>query len=409
MFDLTTHPLITALPDPHRSDILTRSPAQSASPGDVLFYQGDAASAILILLAGEVSITPAGQPPRTLRPAEVIDPVAALGGLPHTGKAVILSPATLAHISLDALAIPEFAAAARLFLADLLHQREARLGDIDAPLDLYGPRAEAAPGPFRFDDVSLLIFFCEADRATAQASLPPGLAGLGLAGSGRTPVFFGLAHFPNAYPEADPNARFAYTETTLFLPVNGPAGPGVFIPYISPSAWQPILIGREVYGFAKRPGLSRLERDSASLQVDGIDQIAFGWDSTSPSDEGRLVGALMGWLGLQRHAAELAFRAGDALRAVAGLPPHRRVDVYNHKRIPAPESTLADPAYDVDSLTHAVFGVLGWHSVQHLKSPRLLPGGALAAEWKISVKEGFRTQLDMRLSIGETVIDYRQG
>ncbi len=59
MFDLTTHPLIAALPEDLRADALARSPAQAALPGDRLFYQGDPTRAVMIVLATLASLWPA--------------------------------------------------------------------------------------------------------------------------------------------------------------------------------------------------------------------------------------------------------------------------------------------------------------------------------------------------------------
>lgn len=393
----------------HLSDTCSHlATRQTINPGEVLFYEGDPPTALIQVLSGQIALTWAGQPRGLALPGSLLDPAAVLGGLPHTVKATVTQPGEVMRWPLaDLAAAPDFADRARRYLGEQLRDVQARLAEVTAPIHYTGAYgAEVIPGPFLFKDVELLIAFCEADLSAVESLLPPGLALLRLPGRTRAPLFIGLARFPDAHPEANPEARFAYTETTIFIPVWYDNTPGVFIPYIYPSTWEPILIGREVYGFPKRSGETRFDPGAVSLTVDGVPHLSLAWQAQEGSDETALVGALMAWLGIERHAAAAAFQMGEALRRlVVRGPAHRRVDVFLCKRIPAADSTPDSPRYAVDQLTHAVFGVLRWFQVSKLREPVLcVTGGPLAAA-DVTLREAYRTILDMRLSAGEVLRD----
>ena len=94
------------------------------------------------------------------------------------------------------------------------------------------------------------------------------------------------------------------------------------------------------------------------------------------------------------------------MRQAARLPAYRRIDVFNHKRVLSVDSSPDAPLYDVDQLTQAVFGVLRWFSVARLVDAELLTASGPLHEAKITLREAYRTRLDMRLSKGCVVRDY---
>jgi hypothetical protein len=84
------------------------------------------------------------------------------------------------------------------------------------------------------------------------------------------------------------------------------------------------------------------------------------------------------------------------------------VDVFCRKRIPAVNSSVSAPRYDVDQLTHAVFGVLRWHHIAKLTDPRLMAIGGPLVDAHLMLLEAYRTRLDMRLSTSRVEQDYLQ-
>ena len=402
-----TLPIFNALPADHCASLRARAQSQVLAAGDVLCYQGDTPRDLCLLTAGECALERHGNPGGTLAAPAWLDPVAVLGGLPHGHTIRATSDGECLCWPLDILwALDEFARAARRFLATTLQRTQDRLAALEAPIHYTAPGAQVQPGPFMFEHTTLLLAFCDADFDAVRAQLPAGLSLLRRPGRQRDSLILALADFPNAYPEHAPEARFSYTETTCFVPVRYGRRVGLFVPYIYPSAWEPILLGREIYGFPKRLGQTTISPRHAALAVDGQAHFSLGWKGMQAADEPRLVRALMDWLGLEGRSAALAFRAGEVLRQVMQLPPYRSIAVYNHKRIPAPASTHDTPTYAVDQLTHAIFGVLRWYQIAALETPRLRVAGGPLAEANLHLREAYRTQLDMRLSTGRVVEDY---
>ncbi|MCZ7543085.1 MAG: hypothetical protein M5R40_05880 [Anaerolineae bacterium] len=80
--------------------------------------------------------------------------------------------------------------------------------------------------------------------------------------------------------------------------------------------------------------------------------------------------------------------------------------MYNHKRIPAAGATHDAPAYAVDCLTRATFGVLRWYQIARMRAPMLEIAGGPFADAGLTLRAAYRTQLDLRLGVGHVVRDY---
>ncbi len=370
----------------------------AAAPGDVLFYPGDTPAMIYALVEGIVGAQSA---------PGLLDAVAVLGGLPQQIKAEVRAPSVLlAWPADDFWAVPGLQTAARAYLARALGASEMRRATLEAPLASYDVRAaQGLPGPFIFQQTTMIFAFCEAERAPVEALLPPDLALLQRPGKVTAPILIALADFPASYPEEAPDARFSYTETTVFVPVRYKTAFGLFVPLIFPSAYEPILLGREFYGFPKQLARTDIRRTGAELLSQG-GALRVGWSRSVARNEPDIVGGLVGWLGLSRGLGALAFGAGEILRGMARLPATRRVDVYNRKRIPAAESTRAAPRWAVDELTRATFGVLRWYHIEEATDPHLAADGPLFDDFALAVGRVYRAQLDMRLSTGRTLERY---
>jgi CRP-like cAMP-binding protein len=399
-------PFFASLPESLRQQLEAEAITKTYQAGETLFYEGDPPAVLALLLEGQVDLSWGGSPRGLCLPGSLLDPAAALGDLPHTVKAVASTACRLIEWQLDWLReLPDFQRFARRHLADFLRESQTRLSAAAAPIHYVG-RAEVRSGPYLFLDAGVTFVFCQADRGPIEETLPAGLSLLKLPGGNRVPVLLGVADFPNAHPEADPSARFSYTETTLFVPVRLGATPGIFTPYIYPSSWEPILVGREVYGFPKQLGNTVFGSNEVSLSVDEEPHFCLRWEEQRTCKETKLVGALMSWLGIERHAASAAFQVGDVMRQAVRLPGYRRIDVFNHKRVPAVDSSPDAPRYDVDQLTQAVFGVLRWFSIAHLSGAKLITSGGPLHDANLTLLEAYRTCLDMRLSAGRKIRDY---
>lgn len=406
--ELNAYPIFRDLSLTEQAGWLAQADTRYLAAGDVLCYEGDPAATLYALVNGTCQITRTGEAQREpdSRPI-LIDPLATLGGLPHSLKLEATTACELLSWPFESLwQSAEFATAARRYLAETARSAETRLNELEQPVHYAPDTAHLTPGPFMFEDVTLIFAFCDADLDPIRAQLPDGLSLFRRPGRKRDSLMIALAHFPTAYSEHDPAARFGYTETTIFVPVRYRHSIGLFVPYIYPSAYEPILLGREIYGFPKRLGRTTFGAQSVALAVDNTPQLDLRWNSSAGTDEPRLVRALIDWIGLEGRSLSLAFQAGDVLRKTMRLPPYRRVGVYNHKRIPAPETNHDAPVYTVDQLTFAIFGVLRWYQIAQLHDPALeITGGPLAAA-NVTLREAYRTRLDMRLSTGRVVRDY---
>jgi hypothetical protein len=388
--------------------------ARTLCAGEVLYYQGDPLQALYILEGGRYSVTQDGKTQAYTASADapsILDLAAALGGLVHSHKWQALEECCVWQLPSAALwEWPDAQSLARRYLAEGWSAAQARYAALSAPIT-YDSGAELPPGPFRFQNVTMIFAFCEGDSQRLKALLPPGLSLLQRPYKSSAPLLIALADFPHAQREDGRGAVFGYTETTFFIPVRQRSALGFYVPMIFPSAYEPILLGRELYGFPKRLGQTEFKPRQVELSIDSQTYLELTWQGGQATSESELVGALGAWLGLEAHLTSAAFQASEVLRKLARLPRHRRVDVYNHKKNPSAESSQAQPRYAVNQLTRATFGVLQWHQVTRLEG--------LALDWKgqtaltssigaVTLQRAYRTQLELRLGLGRVVKDYLQ-
>jgi hypothetical protein len=403
--DLSETLIFNELSSDVRVALLALAQQRQIAAGDQLFEEGEVPGKLWLLLSGRCMLSQDAEPRYEARRHEVLDVVAALGGIPHTIRAIATGDCEFLCWDVDDLwANPVFSVVARHYLASHLQRTQVRLDELEMPVH-YREVAQLTPGPFMFRDTTLLIAFCEADLDSWRELLPEGLTLFRRAGRKRDSLFLATAFFRHAYPADDPDGSFRYSETTCFVPVREGRNFGLFPAYIYPSTWEPILLGRDIYGFPKRLGNTVFGENCVSLSVDRIDHFELTYGEKEQTSESRLVRALSDWVGIEGRVAEAAFRAGDALRSVARLPSYRRVDVYNHKRIPAADSTHDVPTYAVDQLTQAIFGVLTWHEIAKLHDPALTVRDGPLASVNPTLREAYLTRLDMRLSAGRVVRD----
>lgn len=410
MPDLSTLPIFRDLSSAIQSELETQVEVHSLEAGNVLFYEGDRPTHLYILLDGQCAQTFGDESRGDVPINTPLDTIAALGGLSHTVKITVTRPSRLLCWPLEILwALPEFSMVARHYLATTLQATQSRLNEVTAPIHYTPQSANLLPGPFKFDNTTLVLAFCEADQDSVKAYLPDGLSLLKRPAKPRAPILLGLAKFPRAYYEHSPAKTFAYTETTYFIPVRRRTGWGLYIPYIYPSSWEPILLGREIYGLPKRLGKTIFDGAAVSLSVDENELLRLAWDGREEASESQLVGGVSNWLGFTGMLIGAAFQAGEVLRKITRLPRQRGINGYAHRRILAVDSTNEHPRYSVDELTRAIFGILKWKQIDRLNQPTLTVADGPFSNAELTLRESYHTRLDMRLSTGKVEIDYLQG
>jgi CRP-like cAMP-binding protein len=404
--------LLANCPLDMQTDLIGSAESCVFAAGETLFVEGDPSDTLILLEQGTCMLSQNAEPLGEAPPEALLDPVAALGGLPHTIRATAITNCKCLRWSvMELLQRPDFVATTRRYLAATLLQVQSRRQELTAPVHYRNEQAQLPAGPFVFKNMTMLIALCDANLDSVRERLPDGLSLFRPTWRKRDSLFIAMADFPLAYPDHTPSARFKYTETTIFAPVRYKGKLGLFVPYIYPSTYEPILLGREIYGFPKQLGMTTFDTSpastqTASLTVDGEPHLDFTYDQTEPASEPRLVRALSDWMGIQGRVTESAFRLGDALLGSIGIPLYRRVSVYNHKRVPAANTSQSAPVDAVNQLTRAVFSVTHWHDIRRITQATLTMRGGPLRTAGVTLKESYLTRLDMRLSTGQALRDY---
>lgn len=408
MHNLASLAFFSTLSESLREHLQSTAQARHFPAKTVLFYEGESIAELVLVREGTIELTYGRTALGQATAGQILDPIASLGSLPHRMKATALTELNVWAWPLNDLwQIPEFSQAARQYLAQNLLETSQRQQALAAPIQSYDKQAQLQSGPFRFEDVSLIFAFCDANRAELERLLPPPLHLLQRPGRQHGTVLIALADFPLAYAEARPHAPFAYTETTFFIPVRYKHAWGLYTPYIYPSTWEPILLGREFYGFPKQLGHTLFKGKKLSLAVNGEPYLDLTWESSQPSSESRLIQTLSDSLGITGQLTGLMFQAGEILRKGFRLPAHRRVDVYNQRRILALQADSSAPPDDIHQLTRATFGILGWQQILTLHNTHLSIGGEVLGALDLVLRQAYQTKLTMRLGLAQVIQDLR--
>jgi acetoacetate decarboxylase len=368
--------------------------------GTTLFQEGDTPQYAYVRVMGRCMLSRHAEPLGEAPDSDILDEWAVLGGLPHTQRAITITDCEFMRWNINDLWHDEvFSKIARQYLAHHLTQAQTKLAQLQAPVHYQPYSAQVQAGPFVFPQSTIVFAFCHAPKMKLTL-----LQGVSQVGSG---LLIGIANFQNAYYHHNPDARFSYTETTVFVPVRVGMSLGLYVPYIYPSTYEPIVIGREIYGFPKQLGDTQLSHSQSSLTVLGENYLSLQHGKHNTSNEPRIVGAFGQLFGVTGRITSAAFAIGDTLLSMMNVPFYRRVSVFNHKRIPSITTTHDKPAYDVDMLTQAIFSVEHWQKVSHLPDATLKVTGETFKTWDIKLRDAFYTELSMRLSTGRMVRDYR--
>ncbi|MDQ7028162.1 MAG: acetoacetate decarboxylase family protein [Anaerolineae bacterium] len=367
---------------------------------ETLFQEGDRAQYAYVRVIGRCMLSRHAEPLGEASATDILDELAVLGGLAHTQRAITLTDCEFLRWQIDDLwRDATFSKIARQYLVTHLQQSQSRLDQLQAPVHYRPDTAQVQAGPYVFPNSTIIFVFCTAPKM--DFPLPQGVSRIG------NRLLIGIADFQNAYYHHNPDARFSYTETTFFVPVRVGLSLGLYVPYIYPSAYEPIVLGREIYGFPKQLGETRLSDSQASLAISGEDTFRFTIGKHDKSSEPRIVGAFGQLFGVTGRITSAAFAIGDSLLSMMNVPFYRRVSVFNHKRIPSATTTRDKPTYDVDMLTQAIFSVEHWQKIDHLPNAKLQVTGGIFKQWDITLYDAFYTELSMRLSTGRITRDYR--
>jgi len=409
--DFDTIPFFAAFDENVKAFLRDKAETVQLDAGRTLFAEGDPATWLILPQSGQLMLSRDAIPIGLAKKHDLLDLIAVLGGLPHTQRAIAQTNCTVMRWNMAELTQNNaFSDVVRRYLAENLTRIGSRVDELEAPVHYVDESAQPHVGPFVFPNTTMVMALCDANLDFLRPLLPPDLTVFRAAWRKHDSIFIALAQFRDAHPASHPNATFSYTETTVFVPVRYKRQLGFYPAYIYPSAYEPILLGREIYGFPKRLGLTAFtEHDPNQVQftVDGSTQLALTYRQSESASEPRLIRAMGDWLGVEGRLTETAFRIGDTVLDTMQVGLKRRMGVFNHKRVLSAKAIESNRVYDINQLTQAVFTVEGWHSIEQLTDAqlRIADGPLLRAD--VQLREAYKTCLDMRLSTGRILKDYR--
>ena len=178
------------------------------------------------------------------------------------------------------------------------------------------------PGPYRFGPYQALSVLM---RGSTRHTLPPGLRPMpGLEGMSLL-VFSQVERCRALHPRSD-HREHGYREVAAFVPCLGPnLIPGFYLPEVYPDAYLPILLGREVYGFAKRMGRVLEHPDGYDLIAGGTHRLRVRTDGASPPPE-RLTPGVKAFSWVSRVARPRLYLRKRILDVKGGGRARNRID-----------------------------------------------------------------------------------
>lgn len=269
-------------------------------------------------------------------------------------------------------------------------------------------------GPYAADKADMYVAVARTPSGDTCRYLPEHLCPI----PGYEGVFLMVAaRFPQIRQPCEPQVRpFSYNETTIFVPalhrsLSPPfLRPVLYTPALYPDSVLATLLGREIYGFPKRPGRTDIDADegTARLTLDGEESMFMAFEDCALDD----LWDAAGWLGSAgRCGAEALLGGADGATLARWVTKMARflpyLPVAALKQIPATDQRRGEVAYDVNELALCPFRIRGVEELTGLRFKALrvgdaLPFGGSTLHWPV----GFRVRCDVDLMPGEQLRRY---
>src|SRR5689334_9232511 len=124
--EIDSVPLFAEMTPDQQSAIMALAQRREVAAGDVLFYEGDRADEIILLVSGRISTTQGRLAGIVVEPGQMLDIAASLGGLAHSATATVIQACELLIWNTsDLWPLPGFHEAARRALGESLKQTSA--------------------------------------------------------------------------------------------------------------------------------------------------------------------------------------------------------------------------------------------------------------------------------------------
>lgn len=410
--DLSRLPLFQGLEPDTAASLEQACQVRSLHEGTFLVQQGQEADELFVLTRGEVSIVQDGNLTRLVPAPAVLGLPALFGGHRRTASIVARTDVQVAILSRpDAWALfqksPIFARnVVQSVTEDLvrMYEREAQWQRYMADF-FQSPNARLVPGPYAAEPYEMIFLEMEGDPESLQRLLPEGLSPI----PGMERVYFLTFNFFNKVFTSNPageHKSFAYNETSPFLPVLSPGlRPGFYIPEIYLDNYLAIALGREIYGFPKRFGITTRRGRQVDLVVDNRHVCRARWSAETHLDSRSFLET-----STSRYLASDNLR-GWVSRALAPLydlameKRMLRIPVLVEKQIPDVLSEIRN-VYSIDSLVEIPFEVTTLRRTRKLEDVEvsfLDTGHFLRGQ----CRQGLAMEIGFAFGRGHQRIDYR--
>lgn len=303
---------VSGVPRPVVDELRGTLTWESAVAGTALASPGP--GQVLFLEQGEIAVSVDGrllefhEGPRMLVPRSPL-------------KVTAMSNVRCAAVSVEALAAAGGVEVVRaLFEQELERIDRWRGSELRKADDFFADdQAALVPGPYRFGPYQATALIM---RGPTRHVLPRGLRPLPGVGEHFLIVLSEVERCRALHPAGD-GRDHRYLEVAAFVPCLGPRlVPGFFLPEVYPDAYLPILLGREVYGFAKRMGHIIRGPAGFDLVASGTHRLRARWSRESApaaphlADVARLIRRASGWVKprLYLHKRVLGVRSGRRAR-----------------------------------------------------------------------------------------------
>lgn len=272
-------------------------------------------------------------------------------------------------------------------------------------------------GPYCADASEMIVAVARTPHGSYGPFLPRGL----LPVPGFDGVFLAVvARFGSIFQPDEPRVRpFSYNETTLFVPALLPTLTPPFLrfvlytPALYPDNVLATLLGREIYGFPKRPGRTTVDAEAgdARLSLDGVESLRMRYEDCPLEDlwdaAGRLGAVARAGLSLVLGRADGASLTTFANQWAWLLP---RIPVAALKQIPGAGQAAGRVDYDVNQLALCPFRLRAVRTVTGVRIKELRIGAALPfGGSKLLWPVGYRVVIDLDLEVGRTLRRYPRG
>ncbi len=407
--------LLNGLSEDEQQTALSQMVFRELEPGETLVCEGDPGKQVFFLSEGEIAVKSQGhlmgllEAPRTIGLVALLDDEGRTATLEAFGRCELFSMDEPAFEHLFRHSARFARNVARYLVKELREGYEREKLFHDHLEDFFlSPNARIVPGPYRADPFEMLIFLMKWDSARLRALLPPGLSPI----PGLSDMYLLTFSFFPSLTTTNPagqNKSFRYNETVPFIPVLGPClSPGAYCAELYPDNVLAILLGRELYGFPKRHGVTQRSgnrvdfamADRMVARASFADRRAATPAEFASSFASEALGEAYFPEVLKRisgAAYEFLFRPDSPL-------PLPFVRLFLHKQIPDVTSTEVN-VYQVDELVQLPFKILSIGGYQLLRKPEVrffdpnffLAGEAIAA---------FSLTMSFEFGAGEHLIDY---